>query len=346
MKSVLKSALVITSLATSLAATFTTLYQEPVSAAYSSAMPSLGNALKSNSDAFYNEARETLPEDFYTLYRIVERLARANDLDERPWRVRINREYEVNAFASELNMLTFMAGMLDQLHGDNAALACVVGHEMAHHTREHIPTIVEVEAILQQLLADAEAEAVAEIQAAQQQQATTNTIGGILGGILGGGIGGQAGAVIGGTTQDVLGSLSASDRQQAEERANQIYQQKVAALSNEYSAILQGHEYESDEYGYKYMVRAGFDPQGCLRVMDVLDQNENSRLPSFSHPRPSERIQRLNALNTQATVNALLSEGRANLSRSPEPLKYGYSRDGVSLRIESSYGTSGSGFPE
>jgi predicted Zn-dependent protease len=338
MKSVIRSALVISSLATSLAAISTTLYQEPASAAYSSAMPSLGSALKSNSDAFYNEARETLPEDFYTLYRIVERLARANGLDGRPWRVRLNREYEVNAYASELNMLTFMAGMLDQLHGDNAALACVVGHEMAHHTREHIPTIVEVEAILQQLLAEAEAEAVAEIQVAQQQQATNTFLGNVLGDIIGGGVGR--------TTGDIIGSLSAADRQQAEERAAQIYQQKVAALEAEYSAILQGHEYESDEYGYKYMVRAGFDPQGCFRVMDVLDQNENSRLPSFSHPRPPERIQRLNALNTQATVNALLSEGRANLSRSPEPLKYGYSRDGVSLRIESSYGTSGSGFPE
>ncbi len=333
-------------LATSLAVISTASYQKPTRAAYLAAMPAVGSQLKSSSDAFYNEARQNLPEDFYVLYRIVERLARANGLDERPWRVRLSGEYEVNAYASELNVLTFMAGMLDQLHGDNAALACVVGHEMAHHTQDHIPTMVEVEAIVQQLLAEAEAEAVAEIQAAQQRQSATQAVGGLFGRVLGTVIGGGTGEIIGGTTEGILSSLSAADRQQAEERAAQIYEQKVAALTNEYSAILQGYEYESDEYGFKYMVRAGFDPQGCLRVMDVLDQNEHSRLPSFSHPRPSDRIQRLNALNTQSTVNALLSEGRANLDQTPQPLGYAISRDGVSLRVESRYGSNGSGFPE
>jgi predicted Zn-dependent protease len=346
MKLVFKSTLVAIGLAAGLAVTSTAFDQQPTRAAEFSAMPSVGKGLKSSSDAFFNEARQSLPDDFYTLYRIVERLARANGLDERPWRVRISNAYEVNAYASELNALTFMAGILDQLHGDNAALACVVGHEMAHHTQDHIPTMVEVEAILQELLAEAEAEAVAEIQAAQQQQATNQAVGSLFGRVLGTVVGGNTGAVVGGTTASVLSSLSTAERQEAEARAAQIYEQKIAALTGEYSAILQGHEYESDEYGFKYMVRAGFDPQGCLRVMDVLSQNEHSRLPSFSHPSPSERIQKLNALNTQATVNTLLAEGQTNLSRTPQPLGYALSRDGVSLRVESRYGSSGSGFPE
>lgn len=346
MKFKFKSTLAIASLATSLAVISTAIWHRPISAASLSAMPDLGGELKSSSDAFYNQARQDLPEDFYTLYRIVERLARANGLNKRPWRVRLSGDYEVNAYASELNVLTFMAGMLDQLHGDNAALACVVGHEMAHHTQDHIPTMVEVEALVQQLFAEAEAEAVDEIQAAQQQQSTFRGLGGFLGSALETVIGGNTGRVVGGTTESVLSGLGASERQQAEARAVEIYEQKIAALSSEYSAILQGHEYESDEYGYKYMVRAGFDPQGCFRVMDVLDQNEHSRLPSFSHPRPSDRIQRLNALNTQSTVNTLLSEGRANLSRTSQPLGYALSRDGISLRVESRFGTNGSGFPE
>ncbi len=140
--------------------------------------------------------------------------------------------------------------------------------------------------------------------------------------------------------------MSVSERQEAETRAAQIYEQKVADLNSEYSATLQRHEYESDEYGFKYMVRAGFDPQGCLRVMNTLSQNEHSRIPSFSHPRPSDRIAKLNELNTPSTVNTLLAEGRVNLNRTPQPLGYGLSRDGVSLRIESRYAGSGSGFPE
>ena len=313
---------------------------------------SLGIRLKDGStEAFFEQARQELTsedgvDDYYVLYRIVERIARANGLDERPWRVRLSQEYEVNAYASELNTLTFMAGLLDQVHGDNAAIACVVGHEMAHHTQDHIPLRVEVGTRLEQLLAEAEAEAVAEIQAARQQQATNSAIGGIIGRVVGGAIGGYEGAVVGGTTQDVLADMSDSQRQEAEARASEIYQEKVAALNAEYSVILQSQEYESDEYGFKYIVRAGFDPQGCLRVMGVLDQLQHSRLPSFSHPNPADRIQRLNELNTPNNVNTLVSEGQTYLARSPQPLKYSPSRDGISLRIESRYGTSGSGFPE
>jgi predicted Zn-dependent protease len=140
--------------------------------------------------------------------------------------------------------------------------------------------------------------------------------------------------------------MSEAQRQQTEARTTQIYAEKVSTLEAEYSDILKSQEYEADEYGYQYIVRAGFDPQGCLRVMNVPGQTETSRLASFSHPNPSDRIQRLNAQNTQATVAALEAEGRTNLTRSPQPLKYDISRDGVSLRIESRYGTSGSGFPE
>ncbi|NJO71082.1 MAG: hypothetical protein HC825_03980 [Oscillatoriales cyanobacterium RM1_1_9] len=56
--------------------------------------------------------------DLYVLYRLVEKLARANNLDERNWRFRLVNQYEINASASELNLLTFYAGLIDQLHGD------------------------------------------------------------------------------------------------------------------------------------------------------------------------------------------------------------------------------------
>ncbi len=346
MNATFASALALAALTTGLIEASSIFHQEPVMAAEIT-VESLSEYLKSaNTDAFYNEAREVLGEDYYTLYRIVERLARSNGLDDYPWRVRLNTEYEINAFASELNTLTFMAGLLDQLHGDNAAIACVVGHEMAHHTQDHIPTRVAVEAQLNQLMAEAETEAVAEIQSAQQQSAVNNSLGNILGSVLGSVIGGSTGSVVGGTTQSVLGTMSEAQRQQTEARTTQIYAEKVSTLEAEYSDILKSQEYEADEYGYQYIVRAGFDPQGCLRVMNVLGQTETSRLASFSHPNPSDRIQRLNAQNTQAIVAALEAEGRTNLTRSPQPLKYDISRDGVSLRIESRYGTSGSGFPE
>ncbi|NJL45316.1 MAG: M48 family metalloprotease [Leptolyngbyaceae cyanobacterium SM2_3_12] len=346
MNATFASTLALATLAAGLIEAGSIIYPKPVMAAKPRLEPISTQLKSTNNDAFYNQAQADLEEDYYILYRIVERLARANGLDQHPWRVRLSPEYEVNAFASELNTLTFMSGILDQLHGDNAAIACVVGHEMAHHTKGHIPTRVEVEAQLDELMAEAEAEAVAEITSAQQQSAINNTVGNILGNVLGSVIGGSTGAVVEGTTQEIVGSMSEAQRQQTEVRTTQIYAEKVAALEAQFSDTLKSQEYEADEYGYQYMVRAGFDPQGCLRVMNVLGQTETSRLASFSHPNPSDRIRRLNAQNTQATAAALEAEGRVNLTRSPEPLKYDTSRDGVSLRIESRYGTSGSGFPE
>lgn len=85
----------------------------------------------------YDKAKAELPENLYVLYRIVDRLARANDLDEYPWRVLIGEADEMDAYATEANLIVVSFGLLDRMAGDTSALACVVGHEMAHHVNRH-----------------------------------------------------------------------------------------------------------------------------------------------------------------------------------------------------------------
>ncbi|NEO87271.1 MAG: M48 family metalloprotease [Spirulina sp. SIO3F2] len=89
-------------------------------------------------ERIYGEGEQKLPEDLYLLYRIVDRIARANNLDNEPWRVAIDNERVLNAYASEANLLTIYFGYLDQFAGNVSALACVVAHEMAHHTEQHV----------------------------------------------------------------------------------------------------------------------------------------------------------------------------------------------------------------
>lgn len=89
-------------------------------------------------EAIYQQAQEELPDHLYILYRVVERIARANDLDGHPWRVVVADDSLINAYATEVNLIIVHYGLLDQLAGDVSALACVVGHEMAHHTERHI----------------------------------------------------------------------------------------------------------------------------------------------------------------------------------------------------------------
>ncbi|MDY6781709.1 MAG: M48 family metalloprotease [Cyanobacteriota bacterium] len=86
----------------------------------------------------YDTAKTELPENFYVLYRIVDRLARANDLDDYPWRVTITDNDNISAYATEANVIVIASGLLDRMAGDASSLACVVGHEMAHHLKSGI----------------------------------------------------------------------------------------------------------------------------------------------------------------------------------------------------------------
>lgn len=58
-------------------------------------------------------------------------------------------------------------------------------------------------------------------------------------------------------------------------------------------------EYEADELGVRYMVRAGYDPRGQVRVMEILrDSMKSDARPAewlSTHPYPENRIRNLEA---------------------------------------------------
>ena len=70
--------------------------------------------------------------DFYNLYRITERLIRANNLDYANWLVSVRKTPDVNAYAADINHITIHTGLYDSLYGDEDALAFVIAHEMGH----------------------------------------------------------------------------------------------------------------------------------------------------------------------------------------------------------------------
>jgi predicted Zn-dependent protease len=307
---------------------------------------------------FYQTAREdmegalgSIGKDYYVVYRIVERLARANGLDERPWRIRISPDLEVNASASNLNLLTFESGLLEQLEGDRDALACVVGHEMAHHTQKHIPSMVAKQQQLENLQKAALIEARQEVEAANRRGGLFGSLINIATNIIGTAVSRSSswgGWLTGSVANQTLNGLNQEQTQQAMAKAEEIYKKRAAALDAKYAAELQKQESEADRVGYEYIVRAGFAPQGCNRTMALLSQTETSMLPSISHPKPSDRLANLKTLNTTATNQKLTTEGEANLSRSAKALKYDLARDGASIRIESRFGAQDvdSGFPD
>ena len=337
------------------------LFAQPTIAAksHSKLEPSALASTKNNTNSFYQQARRELEAnlgpigtDYYAIYRIVERIARANGLDEQPWRIRVSSRDIVNASASNLNLLTFEGGILEQLHGDTAAIACVVGHEMAHHTRSHISESVELAAQLETLQVEALKEARAEVESANRQAGIFGAVIGVVADTVGIRVARSQSIHTAWMARDithrVLKGLNAEQADEAAARAAEIYEARVAEIEAERSVSSKAHESEADEVGYQYIVRAGFEPAGCARAMGALARTATSRLPGLSHPKPADRIAALTALNTPATNQPLIAQGNSNLSRSPKPLEYGIGRDGASLRVESRFGSQDidDGFPQ
>jgi beta-barrel assembly-enhancing protease len=279
----------------------------------------------------YERAKQELPSDFYALYRIIDRVARANGYDESPWRIAVLSKYDINAFATDVNLIAIYNGILDQLAGDSSALACVVSHEMGHHVKRHIAVGEARKAeLIAQIRAEAEKEVLGEKQTATSE-ATATAVGGAVADRM---IPGTIGNIVGG----VLGNQSRNRITKAQKRIDEIVAKKTKELEQRLAEQRRQHEFEADEVGYIAAVRAGFEPEGCLRAMEVLAKTPGAEFDS-SHPAVPKRIEALKGLAIKYPPQTLVREGNAKITAT-QPLTYDLSRDKASLRINSRRGGS------
>lgn len=76
--------------------------------------------------------------DFYNVYRIAERLIRANNLDYMNWRIAIRKsEDDFNAATSSANYIYINTALYDSFYNKPDALAFVIAHEMGHQILGH-----------------------------------------------------------------------------------------------------------------------------------------------------------------------------------------------------------------
>lgn len=77
-------------------------------------------------------------EDFYEVYRVAERLIRANKLDYTNWRICIYKDSDSpNAYSAGANHVAISTSLLDSFKNNEDALAFVIGHEMGHALLGH-----------------------------------------------------------------------------------------------------------------------------------------------------------------------------------------------------------------
>ena len=82
--------------------------------------------------------------DFYNVYRVAERLIRANNLDYINWRIAIRKTPVSNAAAFDGNYIVINTGLYDSVYESEEGLAFVIAHEMAHHILGHIQRTQEL----------------------------------------------------------------------------------------------------------------------------------------------------------------------------------------------------------
>lgn len=75
--------------------------------------------------------------DYYRVYRICERIIRANNLDYINWRIAIRKTRSVNAASADVNYVEINTGLYDSLGDNDDALAFVLAHEIAHQILGH-----------------------------------------------------------------------------------------------------------------------------------------------------------------------------------------------------------------
>jgi predicted Zn-dependent protease len=81
--------------------------------------------------------------------------------------------------------------------------------------------------------------------------------------------------------------------------------QFVSQLKN--TAYGRDDELESDQLGVRFMIRAGYNPEALIRVMEVLKQAAGGRAPPeflSTHPDPDNRVERIKeAIQKARTTN-------------------------------------------
>jgi beta-barrel assembly-enhancing protease len=283
---------------------------------------------------------QTAIDDEKPIYPIAEKIIRANGLDENPWRLKVEDEYDDNANARDVNQIVLLKGLLDKVDGDEAAIAFILGHEIAHHTQKHIYSYtayaaklnkqlqVEVDATVENIIAT-------ETKKFEISRNTKRRRKNLC------------------QNQDIAKKTSLSaipkylaldcqgkpDSNKIELIKQQIIADKEPEMYSQIKKLSRQQEYEADKFGYIYMVRAGYSPEGALRVLNLMTRLPHHDTDDSTHPSFIDRLNAIKEFMNKYPAPNLVAEGSIRLGLNPKPLTYDVSKDGESLRINSRFGS-------
>lgn len=252
----------------------------------------------------YELAKLNLDSHYYRLYRVSERIIRANALNDRSWSVQI-----AAGSVAKNRTIVIAPEQFDNISDDISGLAFLIAREIAFSSMNieekldlNVKNFKQENASLERFYSENPDSKASYSLSAGKKMVFHST--------------------------EPLNSVE-DGRIEKEER------QKV--INSKFYETLKKLEYEADSKALVYMVKAGFSPLNLNRTVDFTDKIYQDS----AYVSPSGEIRILNLKNKLAEINTaqLKKEGELNLKKN-RPLKFERSANGKSITINSKYGSS------
>jgi hypothetical protein len=253
--------------------------------------------LKFNSEAeLYNYAQNKLDKNTYRTYRVAERIIRANNLAVYPWVIEFlnSDEYEINASSSNMNLISLKTGTILTMSDDVSMLASVIAHEMAHQTLKHSAVrMKEMQLMIDQLDESIE-------KAEEKLKSCRNE-----------------------TNGSIFFGLKNINATKCEDIERDIYklEEQSKQIEDDMLSLSRKQEYEADKTALTYMIKAGFDPQGIIKKMNLFEREISGNQDDSTHPSPKNRVWQINTELKSLDKAKLKTEGLKNIKNS-KPLTF------------------------
>lgn len=241
-----------------------------------------------NDEKIYAVNKKKVDTEYYKLYRILEKIMRANNLYYQNWRFELKAETDdVNAYAHAANLVTMYSSLYDSLYDNDDALAFILSHELSHltlgHSQIHLEYLYKIHD-LEIIFVNA--------SYGRYNQNTMANINSVYG-----------------NNYSALGNQLTSA----------VYLASMASANNEINkmyAKLRELEFDADSEAITMLLRAGYDPNNAMEALDFMSNLPHVFTKKSTHPVTSDRIKNVKEVLELSDIEELTNEGEKNILNS------------------------------
>ncbi len=239
-------------------------------------------------NAEYAKNKAKLTSEQYKIYRIAEKIIRANNLDYQNWRIGFNISAEdVNATASAGNLISLYSSLYDSFNENDDALAFIISHELGHFLLGHHQLSAEKYYKIRQLEVQS---ATLRANANEQRQL--------------------------GQINDFYGNNSASMVNNISSIGSTLSSTLIEKTINELYKQAQAYEFEADSEAVVLMTRAGYNAESAFETFNLFLNLPSIYTTKSTHPPVQQRMSNLSKEISEANKQDLINQGKKNISES------------------------------